>query len=133
VQEGGSGLCDALSDGVCITRGTQHSLFNSVTDTDATWGDSGPADTGWNGMFPCSHLLRSGSTWGDAVTALGIRRRDLNDTYTFCMEDETTGEEYELVFDSWMSGSIGDFAYTRSQHSCACEPGFSGDFCEIAD
>lgn len=128
VQDGGDSSCDSVSAGVCISRGTSGGLFITITDAGWDWGDLGPEGTTWDGVFPCGFLSNPTSTWRDAVWALGSGPRDIEGRQ-FCMLDSTTAEEWTIVFDTWQqSGTGGDFTYTRSQHSCDCDPGYSCEF-----
>jgi hypothetical protein len=133
VQDGGDGTCDAVSAGVCISRGTSSGLYNTVTDGGWDWSDLGPEGTTWDGIFPCEFPGNPGSLWRDAVWATGSGPSAISGK-DFCMYDSTTGEEWTILFNSWeRSGAGGDFSYTRSQFSCDCDEGFSGDACDTVD
>lgn len=124
----GTGPCDSVSDGVCISRPVGGWLINR-SEGEADNGPASPLMTSW----------RHGACGSDETT------RPLSNLYRsrfwqivgnpMCMTDDSTGVEWDIEFQYWGRGRLGEggrFSYTRDNVECACDPGFHGDRCEFS-
>ena len=114
---------DCITDNVCLTRGNEGGLFNSVVEE--SWNGSGPSDTEWSFEGHCA----SGSGFGSFLASLGgqyyIGSNITNNPG--CLHLITDDLYYNIDFSSWTCcGNGGGFSYTRQLGVTEIE---CNDFC----
>ncbi|MCA9352783.1 VCBS repeat-containing protein, partial [Patescibacteria group bacterium] len=108
---------DCITDNVCITRGDNKGIYNSVTESGFDSDDyTSPADTEWTGEEcgddPTIHTYQD---WNDAVFDTGVASVSEMVGIPFCVHLITDDVYVDLEFQSWTSGGAGGgFSYYRT-------------------